>query len=179
MDPLVMLRIDCRCRRVPETRSSWSKIRFLLQISHPTWAFQGKSSEMIQRKVFFVNRCYLYVSWATTINFGIQIHSQTGFGFSMCICLRISLESSIQLLIWTQNLVFDQEDLVSGSLRYRQSIRSTVKRVPTNFQSNRSSLSKIWKSTFYLPNCHKISWSLTSARGATFISLLNIATHDY
>ena len=72
------------------------------------------------------------------------MHVQTRSGFSRLICLRIPLESSIPWLIWTIIWSLDQEDLVSGSPRQRQSIRSIVKRVHTNFQVHRSSLKKVF-----------------------------------
>ena len=51
------------------------------------------------KKMIFGNRCYLHVSWATTNDFSIKMHSQLEFGFSLGIYLIISLDSSILRLI--------------------------------------------------------------------------------
>ena len=63
-------------------------------------------------------------------------------------------------------LVFDQEDLVSGSVRQRQSIRSMAKGVHINFQLSRVVLNS---DRFFSQSLERIARFVTSAPGSTRI----------
>ena len=80
------------------------------------------------KNIFYVGRWYFPVLWVIPNDFNMKTWLITVFVFSLLIYLRISSESS--RIIWSfgrQSLVLDQEDLVSGSLRQWQSIRSMAR----------------------------------------------------
>ena len=134
--PFSCVRIDCRCRRRPEARSSWSKTRIRSSETAKYKESQWKFTEI-------TDWCDLFVQYSWMMPNNIKKQCQTYQIKKIHIYSDFPLRSCIFCCSRGTNPGFDQEYLVSGLLRQRQTIR-TYEKCPTwNLQVSSMPLKKV------------------------------------